>query len=1153
MTAAGKKKARAVGVAVVVFLLFLVAGWFVPGALALAGSRLWILRAGLWVLGLVASGLLLYYLWPRARAAESPQAGVEDLDAVFAAARARLAQARAGKGARIGKRPLLLVLGPAGGAKTTIVTRSGLEPELLGGEVHRGEEVVRTDPANVWLAGDTLIVEAGGRLLQDDARWQRLVHRIRPDRVAAAFARGEQAPRTAVVCFPCDELLRPGASESVPAAGRRLRARLEEVSQALGIRLPVYVVFTKADRLPYFGDYVRSFSREEAREVLGATLPLADPAAAGAYAERESARLAGAFDGLYRSLALHRIDVLSRENADDLKAGDYEFPREFLKVSNLAVQFMVDLCRPSQLGTSPFVRGFYFTGVRPIVIHDTGTAAAAPAAPAAAPEIGATSVFDAAALRAAAAARQQSAPAGTSRRVPEWTFLPRIFSDVVLRDRVAMGLTGGGARVNLLRRGLLAAAALVGLIFAGGFTVSYFGNRALERDVVAGAHAAAAVPATVADPPPAEALLALDSLRAQAARLSAGVHGGRPWRLGWGLYRGAALYPLARSLYFREFRRLVWQDGRGQLVGSLRALPEQPSQTSEYGGIYDALKAYLITTDHGAESTPEFLTPVLLRYWQAGASADDARLGLVRGQFDFFATELPYGDPYGDAPDSAAISRARSLLLKFGDADRLYQAMVTQADQAAPPVQFDKAVPNAGGVVRNQYVVPGAFTKPGWTFVQDNLSHLDRFFSRETWVLGETPVTAQDRAKLAAQLRTHYVTDYISHWQHFLAAGAVAGFGGAADAAQKLARLGDNQSPLLHLLALASTNTAVGDTVSVGPAFQPVQSVVAPNAPRYVDKPNQQYMAALVGLQTAMGQVSSASGPARDQALQDAAAQAQQAHSAVQQMAQGFDINGDARAVGDAVQRLLQAPITAADGVINRLPSAAVDASGRSFCRSFGVLDAKYPFSAHAAAEASPDEVTAVLQPGSSALWSFYNDALQGLLVPQGRAYAPKPGATPQPTSAFVAFFNRAAALSHTLYDDAGNGPRVGFTLRPQTTPELPEITVNIDGNVGKVTRTLAASHTYTWNGQTARTARITAQVGGSEVTLLDARPGTWALFHLFETASWKSTGGGRYLVTWSLPDQHTTLTAELSFAGGLPIFSRDYLDQFRCVSDVAR
>src|SRR5262245_11067185 len=285
-----------------IFAGFALLGAFLPGLVGTdTALSTWLLRAGLWVLGLIAAALV--FVWLTAKAKAAPPAGGkadEEIDLNLNAARNRLVEARGKKEANFGRLPLFLVLGPGGASKTTLVTRSGLQPELLAGEVLRGDTVVSTPAVNVWYAHGNVVVEAGAKLLAEPTRWRRLIRHIQPTRLAAVMSKGELAPRAAVVCFGCDEFLKPGASEAVAAAAQKLRERLADIAQQIGIRLPVYVMFTKADRLPYFEDYVRSFTREEAQDVLGATLPLTPVGNVGHYAERESRRLAGAFLTMFR-------------------------------------------------------------------------------------------------------------------------------------------------------------------------------------------------------------------------------------------------------------------------------------------------------------------------------------------------------------------------------------------------------------------------------------------------------------------------------------------------------------------------------------------------------------------------------------------------------------------------------------------------------------------------------------------------------------------------------------------------------------------------------------------------------------------------------------------------------------------------------------
>jgi type VI secretion system protein ImpL len=371
--------------------------------------------------------------------------------------------------------------------------------------------------------------------------------------------------------------VKPGASQSLATAARQLRARLGEASQQLGIRLPVYLLFTRADRLPFFTDYVRSFSSDEAGQVLGATLPLAAEAG-GSWAEREARRLNDAFARVVDALAARRLEVLPRETQDEIRAGAYEFPRELRKIVEPAVQLLVDTFRPSQLGVNPFLRGFYFTGVRPVILRDVAAEAWTPA-PAAGPvDAGATSVFNPAMLRQAAQPAPVAGSAG-GRKVPQWVFLHRLFRDIMLRDDVALRITGGGRRVDLLRRGLIAGAAAAGVVLSLGFTVSYFGNRSLVRGSIADATAArdvGSLPGALGT----EDLLRLDALRERTARVSAYESDGRPVRLAWGLYAGDDVYATLRQIYFDRFGATLWADARDRFTTYLDLLPPGRTRTA---------------------------------------------------------------------------------------------------------------------------------------------------------------------------------------------------------------------------------------------------------------------------------------------------------------------------------------------------------------------------------------------------------------------------------------------------------------------------------------------------------------------------------------------------------------------------------------------
>ncbi|HYD52158.1 MAG TPA: hypothetical protein VEA99_06010, partial [Gemmatimonadaceae bacterium] len=198
--------------AALVLLLYALAAWGLGVVLRprLQPEDLTVLRYGLLALGVLSAAVVLWFF----RAPAEPRAAAaDDVDAAIAQAQTRLAAARLPGKANVGTLPAVLLLGPPGSAKTTVVVRSGLAAELLAGEALRGDTVAPTTSVNVWFAQNAVFVEAGGPLVADAPRWQRLLQRIQPRRLRAAMTGGTQAARAAVVCYSCEELTKPGAGE----------------------------------------------------------------------------------------------------------------------------------------------------------------------------------------------------------------------------------------------------------------------------------------------------------------------------------------------------------------------------------------------------------------------------------------------------------------------------------------------------------------------------------------------------------------------------------------------------------------------------------------------------------------------------------------------------------------------------------------------------------------------------------------------------------------------------------------------------------------------------------------------------------------------------------------------------------------------------
>ena len=1149
----GKVKAGLIGLGT--FITGTFGTWHVGSFLGLKGRDLLVLRGGLALLVLILSAFLVWWLLRGRAKAPAPVADEgSEIDAAFQAARSRLAASPSARGARPSSLPTVLLVGAVGSAKTTAVVRSGLETELLAGEVFRGDTVISTRAVNLWYGGRTIFAEVGGRISADPSRWSRLLRHLQPPRLRTAVMGGTQPPRTVVLCVSCEDLVRSDASEAVPALARTFRSRLSELALALGVPVPIYVVFTKADKIPHFADYVRTLTREEIREIFGTTLPL-EQGGAPATGDQGFKRIDRAFQRMFHSLASKRLKFLPREGAAEHVGGAYEFPREFRKVIPIATQLLAELARPSQLGISPVLRGFYFVGVRPFVVTDAvfnPVTSAAPVAEALAR--GATSVFNPAHQpQRAALAKAAAVPA--SRKVPQWLFLERFFPDVVLNDQVARALTRGGRQVSLLRRLLLGGAIAAGLGLTAGLLVSYSANRELLARTAVALDRAGGRTLQPDGLPSLDALRDLDQLRAELATLAKYEREGPPLRLRWGLYAGDEIYPDVRRGYFRAFDRLLFAAARDSVVLRLRDLPETPTQASDYGDAYTALKSYLITVSNPEKSTSEFLAPALARYWQGGTDLDVPRASLARGQFAFYADELRLDNPFRSELEGRTVGHAREYLRRFTGSEPIYRSMLSTVGSAIPPVNFARAVPGAAGLVRDTYIVPGAFTKPGWNAMQAAFADIDRYFKGDAWVIGEqAPVTA-DRAKLRDELRARYAGEYLSHWRAFLAAATVERFAGVSDGARKLATLSSNQSPLLALLALVSRHTAV-DSVKVRPAFQPVHVVAPPgDTTKYIGEANEGYVNALIALQASLDQVSKATPDEAAAAATQALGDASQAKLATKQITNKFELDEAGRS-HLLVQRLLEAPILYVEGSLQGVGPAALNTKGRAFCAPFQQVLRKFPFNPYGTAEAAVDEVGSLLAPGSGSLWTFVEGDLAAYVQRQGARFVEKPGSPVRISPAFLAFLGRAAEFSGSLYRAPGAPAAFTMTVRPTLSDAVPALTLTVDGRPARFTRTSAAAKGIAWSADNAQEATLLAQIDGRERQVLSYQ-GTWALFKLFQQADWIPREGGAYSVAWKLPGESGGLPLlarfDVHLSTGKPILGRDFFAGVACSGRITR
>ncbi len=1052
---------------------------------------------------------------------------------------------------RLNDLPLLYILGDANSAKTTVVLKSGLEPELLSGQVYRERDVVSTPVANIWYSEKAALIEAGDAFRTTPTLWNRLIVRTRPEAYRAAF-KGAQF-RAAVLCVSCEQFMGAQTNETMQASAALHGAQLREMARLLGTALPTYVLLTKLDRVPGFTDFVRNLSAEEGHALLGASPDIS--ADGGSYAEQATSATTRAYDDLLFSLGEARLEVLFRETDPARLGPAYEFPRELRRFRTLLSTYLVELVRPSHLDSNPMLRGFYFTGIRAIVQQQMA-AAAAPLQAGRPLAADATGIFS---VPQASAAVPLVQPAVFGEKVAQWTFLSRFFPDAVLGDTAALMGTRQTGHGRLFRRLLYGSIAALLLIYLGLLTGSYFANAALEQHIESASTSLAAVPSSSSGLVSVEQLRLLDDLRSDVVHLEAYRQNGVPLRYRWGLYRGDQILQPARAAYFAHFRTLLLNRTQQQIVMALSGLPATPPQVlganTDYNTVYSGLRAYLITTSNPDRSTVDFLPPVLVQHLQqTGAlSGDTEQQQLAQRQFAYYASVLPHDNPYSIAPSGQAVTHARGYLSGFGGFERIYQTILTAADKSGPSIQFNEQHPGSIDTVVEPHTIAAAFTQPGYSFVQDAIAHPDRYFSGEAWVLGDQAPASIEPGALRSQLATRYVDDYISKWRAFLKDATVVRYRTLADAGDKLTALSSNSSPLLALIYTASRNTSVPNP-QIAAAFQAPQALVpGGSTEQYIGTPNKAYVDALLALTGAIRQVtqSNPSGPADPAAAAPVSTAASAAHMAAQQAAQAFHIDSQAH-VDTATLALLEAPITGAEGLVRGMGPTQANAGGKSFCTAYNGVFGKSPFNPKATAQATPAEITALLQPGTGSLWQFYNANLKAVLVQQGPEYVLAPTATVKITPAFLRFFNRAATISTAMFPAGATAPVLNFTMRTLPASGVQSSQFRVDA---QTLNNSEAQKQFTWSAQNAAQAGLTAN------TLPLTFSGTWAVFELLNKAHTQKTPAG-YELSFPLELANTPVKApdgtpvvvryELS-GPGADVLAPGALAGLRCVSEVAQ
>jgi type VI secretion system protein ImpL len=262
-------------------------------------------------------------------------------------------------GRRLGRRSLLrlpwyLVIGAPGAGKTSVLAAAGLsQPDGIDAPPHTG--LAGTALCDWWFTEEAVLVDTAGRYTthdsragQDRAGWHGLLELLRRHRP-------QQPLNGIVVVVSLADLIEQDALGRLMLA-EALSRRLAEIDARLGLRVPVYLIFTKLDRLAGFAEFFDPLDPAERARAWGAGFRFPGEGGSG------PRRFIDAFDDLVRRLSLRTPGRLLAEPEPARRVLIAGFGPQLASLRTVLADF-VDLAIQAGAGALS-LRGVHFTSAR---------------------------------------------------------------------------------------------------------------------------------------------------------------------------------------------------------------------------------------------------------------------------------------------------------------------------------------------------------------------------------------------------------------------------------------------------------------------------------------------------------------------------------------------------------------------------------------------------------------------------------------------------------------------------------------------------------------------------------------------------------------------------------------------------------------------
>lgn len=729
--------------------------------------------------------------------------------------------------------PWYAIIGNPAAGKSSAIVKSGLKFPFAENTDNIIQGIGGTRHCDWYFTSDGILLDTAGRYSvheEDRDEWLGFLSLLKKYRSKAPL-------NGVIIAVSIAELANNKADFGIELA-RKLRSRVQELTERLEVFVPVYVVFTKADLIAGFVDFFEDRDRTERDKVWGATLPYQVQGRVDAAAAFDAQ-----FDVLYQGLKEASVARMSLHRGEQLPPGVLTFPLEFAALKPALRTFIHTLFEDNPFQFQPIFRGFYFTSA---VQEGQSTSRAS--------------------HRVAEQFALQLQP-GTAAAVYSQSgfFLRDLFARVIFADRQLVQQYTSRTKLRLRYAMFFGGVALLGALLAG-WTWSYTGNRQLVANVEADLIKAQRVQDQRVDLQ--SRLEALEILQDRLEQMQR-YRETRPWSIGLGLYQGQAIEDRLREEYFHGVQVVLLRpaaqameaylgdvNARADELKPLRRGPDgslvvddadeapgvrltsalepaPPAAGSRYTRAsvadvteaYNALKAYLMLGDRSRLETGH-MSDQLTRFWRAWL--DDNRGSMSREQMVRHAERtLSYAlsqmhDPAFPQMDlnlgllDQTRENLRRVVKGMPARERVYGEIKARAATRYAPVTVARLVQDADGrLVAGSHAVSGVFTREAWDgYIKQAVKDAaNKELQSSDWVLKTAvsdDLTLEGSPEQIEKVLTQmYKTEYVKEWQRFMQGIAVLEFAGFDDAVTRMNRLGDpTHSPVGTLLRTLHDQTS---------------------------------------------------------------------------------------------------------------------------------------------------------------------------------------------------------------------------------------------------------------------------------------------------------------------------------------------------------